>query len=86
VGPPVLGVTLSGPGPKGHGVVVGEVIGGTAAEDAGLAPGDIITAFGGHSISRPADLSTAIQRVSPGDELPITVVREGQPLKLALRF
>ena len=65
---------FNGGGSGAAGAVVGEVISGTPAEGAGLAPGDTITALNGHSVKSPSGLSTLMARHHPGDRVRLTWV------------
>ena len=56
-------------------VVVGE---GTAAEDAGLQRGDIITAIDGEDVDSMGDLAAQISSRMPGDDVELTLVRDGE--------
>jgi S1-C subfamily serine protease len=49
------------------GAVVGTVLSGSPAEQAGLAPGDVITALNGASVGSATDLSNLLQSDHPGD-------------------
>jgi putative serine protease PepD len=59
------------------GVVVTEVRAGSAAERAGLEPGDVITAVGGTDVANATDLQQAVDARRPGDTLAITYARAG---------
>jgi S1-C subfamily serine protease len=58
----------------GSGAVVQSVVPGSPADNAGLAPGDMITSLGGHSISSPAGLSAAVSSQQPGASTSATYV------------
>ena len=64
------------------GALVGEVVPGSAAEDAGLLPGDLITAVNGKPITDNFDLRAEILSEYPGTEIELTVIRDGQELRL----
>jgi putative serine protease PepD len=51
---------------------------GGPAEQAGLKPGDIITAFDGTPVGSPTDLLALIRSRSPGDKVKITYQRGGK--------
>jgi S1-C subfamily serine protease len=53
------------PGESGGDIVV-SVVPGSPAARAGIAPGDVITAFGGRTVSSPQALSALVLRRSPG--------------------
>ena len=58
-------------------VAIGE---GTAAEDAGLRRGDIITAMDDQQVTSMADLAGQITSHAPGDDVTLTVMRDGEEL------
>ena len=62
------------------GVSVVEVNTGSAAEDAGIRQGDIITAIDGESAESIDELQLLLRRYSPGDQATVTVYRMGQTL------
>ncbi|MFB9956543.1 S1C family serine protease [Cellulomonas denverensis] len=75
--PAFLGVQLSSsstglPGSTGTGAVIGGVIDGTPAAEAGLAAGDTITAVDGTAVSSGDDLSAALAEYAPGDQVTLT--------------
>lgn len=63
--------------PAPGGVRVGDLVPGSGAVDAGLQPGDIITAVGDRSVGDWADVREALRALAPGDHVPITYFREG---------
>ncbi|HYX43485.1 MAG TPA: trypsin-like peptidase domain-containing protein [Acidimicrobiales bacterium] len=65
-----LGVSTSA-SENGDGAVVREVVGASPAEKAGLQPGDVIVSVGGRAVTDSQDLSEAIGRHDPGDEVEI---------------
>ncbi len=74
-----LGVRLA-PGE----VDVGAIVAGSAAEAAGLLPGDTLVAVDGHPIGRARDLIERV-RASPERPLAFEVLRDGRPERLAVR-
>src|SRR5581483_9146983 len=54
------------------GAVVTEVVPGSPAENGGLAPGDVITKFGGKDISSADDVLAIVRDHKPGDKIAIT--------------
>jgi S1-C subfamily serine protease len=68
--------------PISGGAVVREVMPGSAAEDAGVEPGDIIVGLDGEEIATMSDLITAILRRSPGDEVDLEVFRTDSVITL----
>lgn len=63
--------------PVDRGALLVEVAGGSAADVAGLQPGDIVVAAGGAATDSMADLATAIRAREPGDELRLELLRDG---------
>ena len=61
-----------------NGVKIAQVASGSAAEKAGLQVGDVITAFNGRSVTSPTALGTAVANLQTGDQVQITVDRNGQ--------
>ncbi|MFI5313870.1 MAG: S1C family serine protease, partial [Candidatus Dormibacteria bacterium] len=51
---------------SGSGAVISAVVPGSAAEAAGLSPGDQILSVGGHAISSPDELSQLVLTQKPG--------------------
>jgi S1-C subfamily serine protease len=80
----LLGVTTR-PAPDG-GVVVVAVQPGSAADTAGMLEGDVITAVDGETIDAPEELAATIASSQPGDEIEVTIDRDGdeQVLTVAL--
>ena len=74
---PIMGIELdmdfSGDGAK----VTGVNAGGPAA-DGGVQAGDIVTVFDGQSIADSTELIVAIRANTPGDQVTLTVQRNGQ--------
>ncbi|HVM19301.1 MAG TPA: trypsin-like peptidase domain-containing protein, partial [Egibacteraceae bacterium] len=60
------------------GALVVEVAPGSAAADAGLQRGDIITALDGEAVTSMGDLAGLISSRSPGDEVTVTIMRSGE--------
>ncbi|MBL69398.1 MAG: hypothetical protein CMO74_13300 [Verrucomicrobiales bacterium] len=78
-----LGVNFS-TDPKGARVTrVGE---DTVAEKAGLKPGDIITHFDGHKLFAGGDLRALIEKTKAGDEVILSVEREGKSMDIDLKL
>ncbi len=67
---------------SGEGVRVAQVLGGSAAEQAGIRPGDILVAFDGSPLADLRDFATALGAHEPGDTVTVTVRRSGKKLDL----
>ena len=57
------------------GVLITEVEDGSSADNAGIAPGDILLAFGSTRIESAEDLTAALYGCSAGDEVQLTLYR-----------
>jgi S1-C subfamily serine protease len=64
------------------GALVQQVVPGSAAADAGIRKGDIITALGGARVEGYGDLLGALRDYQPGDTVTLTVFREGDETNL----
>jgi hypothetical protein len=60
------------------GVLVGDVYDGTAAKDAGLQSGDLITTWNGKPVRNVEDWMPLLSSASPGDEVTIEFRRKGE--------
>jgi S1-C subfamily serine protease len=67
-----------------HGALVGDVQAGSAAATAGLQTGDVITNFDNFDIYNPDELLQRLVLHKPGDQVALTVVRNGQMMNLNL--
>ena len=68
----------------GEGAAIMDVLEESPAAAAGLMAGDLITAVGETEISGLNDLAGAVASHSPGDEVELTVSRDGESLTLSL--
>jgi putative serine protease PepD len=59
------------------GALVADVKGGSPAESSGVHVGDIIVQLDGKRVTEPEDITTAIDRREPGDEVDVEVQRAG---------
>lgn len=76
-----LGVTV-GDNASGSGAQVGTVRAGSPAAAAGLKSGDVITAVDGVMVENANQLTAAVSGHRPGDELRLTVTRNGATVQL----
>jgi len=65
---------------EGPGVRVQQVIPDSAAEAAGLLAGDVLVAFDGEPVTDLRGYSTLLKTKSPGDEVGVTVLRDGEEI------
>lgn len=84
-----LGVTLSdgtatAEGTTRRGAVVQQVTAGTPAEQAGLRAGDVVVGMGGRAISGAESLTGFVRQHASGDEVVLTVVRDGEAFDLTV--
>lgn len=68
-----------------EGLLVARVVAGSAAEMAGLAPGDVIYRAGQRRIRKVADWVSVTASVARGTGLEIEVIREGKPVRRTLQ-
>lgn len=68
------------------GVVVAEVIAGTAAERAGIRAGDVIRAVGGQKVSTSAESIAAIGSFFEGEEAEFAILRGGAELTIRAKL
>ncbi|MEM7093753.1 MAG: trypsin-like peptidase domain-containing protein [Actinomycetota bacterium] len=61
------------------GVFIIDVFDSSAADRAGLMPGDVITSIDGSPVATPEDVARIIRRLDPGDVIDIDYEREGDP-------
>jgi len=80
---PILGVKLDMGFTKG-GARVQSLTPGSAAAQAGLQPGDVITALDGRQIHNGTELVVAVRSHSPGDRVVVTFTRNGRTQKTTL--
>ncbi len=74
-------------GVKGtKGALLGDVQDGTAADEAGLKRGDIITAINGKPVEDARRLRLAISLTPPGTTVKLTVVRNGKPMEVSVKL
>jgi serine protease Do/serine protease DegQ len=65
-----------------EGALVSEVVEGSAAEKAGIKPGDVITSINGKATRTGAALRAAIGVLRVGDKVEVGLMRDGKPRKV----
>lgn len=76
---PFLGVGLE---ETDSGVTITQVVPGSAADDAGLMAGDIITEIDGTAVESAEQVVESVRASSPGDIITVTVERDGETLEI----
>jgi S1-C subfamily serine protease len=66
----------------GSGALLLRIEPGSSADEAGLEPGDLVTAVDGVAITSMAELAVTVRERAPGDQLRLEVVRDGEELEL----
>lgn len=82
----VLGVMLNQGDDDGPGVLLGQVVDTGPAGKAGLLAGDRITAINGESIDDFRGLRGVLRSAKPGDEVTLTVLRDGQEMDVVVEL
>ena len=67
------------------GALVGDVTPNSAAEKAGLRNGDIIVDFNGKKVADSRHLKLEVARVSPGETVPVKILRDGANKTLEIK-
>lgn len=62
------------------GVFVIDVFAGSAAERAGLQPGDVIVGINNNDVAQPEDVARIIRSLDPGDSVVVEFTRRGEPV------
>jgi serine protease Do len=70
---------------KAHGALVGDVVGGSPAEKAGIQAGDVITRFDGKAIENSSMLRNRVAETPVGQSAELEVVRDKKPLTLKVK-
>jgi S1-C subfamily serine protease len=91
---PLLGASIADaasqarkrPGTPATGAYVGKVRTGSPAQQAGLRPGDVITALGGQPVTRAADVHRLVPQMPRGRDVSLTYVRNGQEQDTLIRL
>ena len=67
-----------------HGALVIEVIDNSPASNAGIQPGDVITALDGEAVDDPQSLAELIGTYNPDDEINVIIFRPGEENEIEL--
>ena len=68
-----------------EGVLIVEVLPNSPAARSGLRPGDVITAIGRQKISTASEVQKAVEATQVGEQLPLQLIRQGNPLALRVQ-
>ena len=68
---------------RAEGALVSTIQPGSAAERAGLQPGDVITKVNGKTIGAAGELSAFVGAASPGDRIGLEILRNGEKRELS---
>jgi serine protease Do len=68
-----------------RGVVVTDVLGYSAADKAGIEPGDVITALDGEKVRRPEEVQSVLAEHVVGDQIRFTLIRNGSTKTMTYR-
>jgi len=71
--------------PEAQGALVTDVQSDSPAAKAGLRSGDVIVEYNGRKVARSEDLPRVVATTPIGQEVPITVLRDGQRMTLQTR-
>jgi serine protease Do len=67
------------------GALVAQITAGGPASKAGLQTGDVVTRINGHEVESQTDMTRQVALVSPGQDIHLTVLREGRPQDLTVK-
>jgi serine protease Do len=68
------------------GVVVREVLPGSAAAEAGITPGDVITLIASSPIKSTEAFERTVDKLESGSSVPLRLIRRGSPLFIGLKL
>ncbi|EEG76957.1 S1C family serine protease [Dethiobacter alkaliphilus] len=68
--------------PVDYGVLIQDVVDGSPAQQAGIRRGDVIIRIDDKQITNFTDLRDGLQEFSVGDEVEVTIIRDGQELTI----
>lgn len=69
-----------------QGVFVQRVLTGSAAEESGMLPGDVIVAIDNHIVNSVSELQEWVARNRPGHEIAVSFLRNGQKMEVKARL
>jgi Do/DeqQ family serine protease len=69
-----------------NGVYISEVSKSSAADEAGVKPGDVLIAIDSYKITNAPSVQETVSRFSPGDKAVLTVIRDGKEKQVEVTF
>ena len=69
-----------------NGALVDDVYPGTPAQKAGILPGDVVVELNGKKVTDAENLSLLVSESSPGTEVTVKILRNGQPKTFTVRL
>lgn len=69
-----------------QGVFIQRVLSGSAAEESGMLPGDVIVAIDNHVVNSVSELQEWVARNRPGHEIAVSFLRNGQKMDVKARL
>ncbi len=72
--------------PVNQGVLVRRVNKGSAAEQSGIEPGDVIVEVANHPVANVSELQERVARHRPGDEIQVTIIHKGDRKEVKTRL
>ncbi|SBV92660.1 putative periplasmic serine endoprotease DegP-like [uncultured delta proteobacterium] len=72
--------------PSSKGALIGDVLAGHPAAEAGMKPGDVILSVNGETVENSSDLSRKVAAIKPGDKAKIVVWRNGAEKDLTVKI
>jgi len=69
-----------------NGVYIEDVVSGGAAEKAGIQKGDILTSIQNKSVNGKSELMEIVSQLSPGDNVTVSILRDGKQIDLPVKL
>ena len=67
-------------------VIVRKVVSGSAAAEAGIVSGDLITLIDSSPIDSEGSFNRAVKKLEPNRSVPVRLIRRGSPLFIGLKL
>jgi len=69
---------------RNDGLLVGQVMPGSPAAEAGFLPGDIVTEYAGVHVNKMRDLQSRVEQTATGSKQEVKILRGGKPMTLSV--